>query len=171
MDAATLQAIVTKAGIMNAEEFNASFAVWCEDVRECREDTLSPAVLTGAPGTITAALQWNWDCDQADTFAAWCMAVVQTRFGITWHVSSEEPQGENGPLYVRLERDGMVERCDWQYLHRHRWAGAFCTIAQRLLHPVGVTVLDLETGWFDVVICFCWQTMADDLLTWFSEAE
>jgi hypothetical protein len=48
---------------------------------------------------------------------------------------------------------------------------AFCTIADRLLKPVGVTALALETGWFDTVLCFCWREQAAEVLRWFPEAE
>jgi hypothetical protein len=49
--------------------------------------------------------------------------------------------------------------------------GAFCTIAERLLLPSGVSVLNLETGWFDTVLVFCRTGYTEEIVRWFPEVE
>lgn len=171
-----MRACVGRAGILTAEEFDGALAAW-EPVLGRRgtgpgEAVLSPYVLTGAPGrTETAALRWDWDISRTGAFAGWCERALATRFSIAWQVRGEPGDRCDAPEYLVLSREGQSERCDWRYLNAHRWAGAFCTIADRLLRPVGVTALELETGWFDVVICFCAAECADEVLSSFGEAE
>jgi sirohydrochlorin cobaltochelatase len=75
------------------------------------------------------------------------------------------------PQYLLMTLGERQERCDWRYLNQNRWMGAFCTIADRLLRPIGVTALSLETGWFDTVVVFCRSDYAEEILRWFPEAE
>jgi hypothetical protein len=70
-----------------------------------------------------------------------------------------------------LQLGEQQERCDWQYLNHNRWMGAFCTIAERLLLPSGVSVLNLETGWFDTVLVFCRTGYTEEIVRWFPEVE
>lgn len=166
----------TQAGVLRQVEFDAAASVWERTLR-ARGDSPSwsnptPYVLTGAPGEPeTAALRWDWDTRKVDWFARWCERALAGRFGVTWQVRGDNLTSGGDAEYLLLTRDGQTERCDWRYLNQHRWAGAFCAIAERLLRPVGIAALELETGWFDVVICFCAATSADELSGWFAEAE
>jgi hypothetical protein len=76
-----------------------------------------------------------------------------------------------GPQSLRILHNGQQAQCDWRYLNPNHWLGAFCTIANCLLEPTGLTALCLETGWFDTVIVFCHNHAVEELLTWFPEAK
>ena len=166
-----LQECVTTAGIANHQEITNALTAWQKKSR-AQLDTPPPYLLTAAPGQPpTAALRWDWDGQSAHAFADWCMQTLQERFDINWRVDCEEDDPQLGPHYLRMMLGEQNERCDWRYLNQNHWMGAFCTIADRLLKPVGITALSLETGWFDTVIVFCRNTSADELLRWFPEAE
>lgn len=173
---ADLRDCVTRAGVLLPEEFDTAASAWERTLRArgAAPSWSSPApyVLTGAPDAPeTGALRWDWDMREVERFAGWCERALATRFGVTWQVRGQSAIPGADAEYLLLTRDGQTERCDWRYLNQHRWAGAFCAIAERLLRPVGVAALELETGWFDVVICFCAATSADEVTGWFAEAE
>lgn len=165
-----LSACLVQAGILRPEEGQLLTSQPWQYISAA--EALSPSLLTRLPGQGTpAALRWEWDCRRAAEFAAWAMAALQERFSITWRIEGEEEDLQLGPRYLRLHLGAREERCDWRYLNQHRWMEAFCTIANRLLEPVRVTALDLETGWFDTIVCFCWRDQVEALLRWFPEAE
>ncbi|GAC1360065.1 MAG: hypothetical protein NVS2B12_29110 [Ktedonobacteraceae bacterium] len=169
-----LGACVTNAGIMSMQEFTDALASWRGE-RDMLSSTPPPYILTAQPGkTPTAALRWDWDGRRAHDFAAWCVLCLRERFAVQWSITYEDDDARmahTGPRYLRLELDGQQERCDWRYLNQSHWMGAFCTIADRLLNPGGLTAVSLETGWFDTVIVFCRKSHAAELLDWFPEAE
>jgi hypothetical protein len=162
---------VTAAGITNRQEITAALTIWQGKSRS-QLDAPPPYLLTAQPGHVfTGALRWDWDSHRAHEFATWCMETLQARFGISWQVDCEEEGAQPGPRYLRMTLREQQERCDWRYLNQNHWMGAFCTIADRLLKPVGITVLSLETGWFDTVVAFCRTDYAEEILRWFPEAE
>jgi hypothetical protein len=167
----TLRKCVTAAGITNRWEITEALTIWQSKSR-AQLDTPPPYLLTAMPGHVsTAALRWDWDSHSAQEFARWCMETLRERFGISWRVDCEEEDPQLGPHYLRMTLGEQQEYCDWRYLNRNHWMGAFCTIADRLLGPVGVTALSLETGWFDTVVVFCRSDYAEEMLRWFPEAE
>lgn len=166
-----LRACVTAAGITNNEEITAALAHWQSKDRT-QAGMPPPYLLTAQPGHApTAARRWDWDSHGAHEFTQWCMVTLREHFGITWQIDCEEEDSQLGPHYLLMTLGEQQERCDWRYLNQNHWIGAFCTIADRLLRPVGVTVLSLETGWFDTVISFCRSDYAEEILRWFPEAE
>jgi sirohydrochlorin cobaltochelatase len=172
-----LRECVTVAGITNRQEITEALTIWQSKSRArlAQGMTLTtppPYLLTAMPGHVsTAALRWDWDSHRAHEFAKWCMETLHERFGISWQVDGEEEDSQQAPHYLCMTLGDQQERCDWRYLNQNHWMGAFCTIADRLLRPVGVTALSLETGWFDTVIAFCRSDYAEEILRWFPEAE
>ncbi len=167
-----LRECVTAAGIMDMQEITDALAAWQSKRKAQAHTHLTPYVLTAMPGhTPTAALRWDFDSRRAHEFATWCMATLRERFGISWQIECEDEDAQLGPHYLRITLDEHQERCDWRYLNQNHWMGAFCTIADRLLEPMGLTALSLETGWFDTVILFCRSSHAEDILGWFPESE
>jgi sirohydrochlorin cobaltochelatase len=166
-----LRECVTAAGITNREEITAALIHW-QSTSRAQLDAPPPYLLTALPGhTPTAALRWDWDSQRAREFVQWCMETLQERFGISWRVEYEEGVSQPGSQYLLMILGEQQERCDWRYLNQNHWMGAFCTIANRLLRPAGITALSLETGWFDTVIAFCRNDHAEEILRWFPEAE
>lgn len=167
----TLRACVTTAGILNEEEIIAALTHW-QRTSSGQRGVPPPYLLTALPSHApTAALRWDWNSRRDREFVQWCMETLQKHFGINWHIDCEEENAQLGPRYLLMTREAQQERCDWRYLNQNRWMGAFCTIANRLLQPVGVTALSLETGWFDTVIVFCRSDSVEEILRWFPEAE
>lgn len=169
----TLCECIINAGIMNRQEITAALTAQQEKQRNKKTDTAPmPYILTAMPGQLlTAALRWDFDSRRFHEFADWCITVLRERFDITWQIEYEDEDAQLGPQALRILQDGQQERCDWQYLNQSHWMGAFCTIANRLLEPMGITTLCLETGWFDTVVVFCRKSVAEELLSWFPEAE
>jgi sirohydrochlorin cobaltochelatase len=166
-----LRECVTAAGITTRQEITAALTTWQSKSR-AQLDAPPPYLLTAQPGHVsTAALRWDWDSHRAHEFAQWCMETLQKRFAMSWRVECEEEDSQVGPQYLCMTLGEQQERCDWRYLNQNHWMGAFCTIADRLLKPAGVTVLSLETGWFDTVVAFCRSDYAEEMLRWFPEAE
>ena len=166
---------VTDAGIMDMQEITAALTVQQGKQRKKQAQpdmALMPYILTAMPGqSPTAALRWDFDSRRVREFADWCTTVLRERFGINWQIVYEGEDVQLGPQSLRILQDGLQEQCDWRYLNQNHWMGAFCTIANRLLEPAGITALCLETGWFDTVIVFCRKNYAEELLNWFPEAE
>jgi sirohydrochlorin cobaltochelatase len=164
---------VTAAGIMDRQEITAALTVHQSKPRKQKPDlALLPYILTAMPGQPpTAALRWDFDSCRVRQFADWCTTVLRERFGITWQIVYEDEDAQLGPQSLCIIQDGRQEQCDWRYLNQNHWIGAFCTIANRLLEPAGISALSLETGWFDTVIVFCRKHYAEELLNWFPEAE
>ena len=158
---------------MNRQEITAALTAQQEKQRNKKTDTAPmPYILTAMPGQpLTAALRWDFDSRRFHEFADWCITVLRERFDITWQIEYEDEDAQLGPQALRILQDGQQERCDWQYLNQSHWMGAFCTIANRLLEPMGITTLCLETGWFATVVVFCRKSVAEELLSWFPEAE
>lgn len=166
-----VQECVVGAGIMDVQEIREAFSALRSE-RKVHSDVLPPYILTAIPGHgPTAALRWDWDSSRAHEFAEWCMQILRQRFSIDWQIDWEGEEEQQGPHYLRMTLGEQQERCDWRYLNQNRWMGAFCTIANRLLNQKGLTVLSLETGWFDTVVVFCRSSHAEELLNWFPEAE
>ncbi len=166
-----LRDVVTAAGITSRQEITDALTIWQRTSR-AQLDAPPPYLLTAQPDQAsTAALRWDWDSHRAHELAAWCMETLHERFGIIWQVDCEEEDAQLGPHYLRLTLGEQQERCDWHYLNQNHWMGAFCTIADRLLKSVGITALNLETGWFDTVVAFCRINHAEEILRWFPEAE
>jgi sirohydrochlorin cobaltochelatase len=133
---------------------------------------LLPYLLTAMPGEpSTTAFRWAFESQRAREFADWCTTALRERLGINWQIVYEDEDEQQGPQSLCIIQGERQERCDWRYLNQSHWMGAFCTIANRLLEPMGITALCLETGWFDTVIVFCRKQYAEELLTWFPEAE
>ncbi len=167
-----LRECVTAAGIMDMREITDALAVWQSKHKAQMDTALTPYILTARPEhTPTAALRWDFDSRRAHEFAIWCMATLRARFGIRWQIECEDEDAQMGPHYLRITLGEHQERCDWRYLNQNHWMGAFCTIADRLLEPVGLTALSLETGWFDTVVMFCRRSHAEEMLRWFPESE
>lgn len=167
-----LRECVTAAGIMGIQEITDALAAWQSKRKAQAHTPLTPYVLTAMPGhTPTAALRWDFDSRRAHEFATWCIATLRERFGISWQIECEDEDAQLGPHYLRITLDEHQERCNWRYLNQNHWMGAFCTIADRLLEPMGLTALSLETGWFDTVILFCRSSHAEAILSWFPESE
>jgi sirohydrochlorin cobaltochelatase len=166
-----LRESVMAAGITNRQEITEALTIWqCKS--RAQLDTPPPYLLTAMPDhASTAALRWDWDSHSAHEFARWCMETLRERFEISWRVDCEEDDPQLGPHYLCMTLGEQQERCDWRYLNQNHWMGAFCTIADRLLRSVGVTVLSFETGWFDTVVAFCRSNYAEEMLRWFPEAE
>jgi hypothetical protein len=165
-----LCACVTAAGIMDMQEITAALTAWQRKQR--KKMALMPYILTAMPGQPpTAALRWEFDSRRVREFADWCTTVLRERFGINWQIVYEDEDAQLGPQSLCIIQDGRQERCDWRYLNQSHWMGAFCTIADRLLEPLGITALCLETGWFDTVVLFCRKNYAEELLNWFPEAD
>jgi sirohydrochlorin cobaltochelatase len=164
---------ITTAGIMNMQEITAALTAQQEKQSKKKTETaLMPYILTAIPGqSPTAALRWDFDSCRHREFADWCVTVLRERFGIIWQIEYENEDAQLGPQSLRILQDGRQEQCDWRYLNQSHWMGAFCTIANRLLEPMGITTLCLETGWFDTVVVFCRKNAAEELLNWFPEAE
>ncbi|HEY4034837.1 MAG TPA: sirohydrochlorin chelatase [Ktedonobacteraceae bacterium] len=164
---------VTTAGIMNMQEITAALtAQQSKQRKKPTATTLMPYILTAMPGQPpTSALRWDFDSRRVHEFADWCTTALRERFGINWQIEYEDEDAQLGPQSLRILQDGLQEQCDWRYLNQSHWMGAFCTIANRLLEPTGITALCLETGWFDTVVLFCHKNHAEELLNWFSEAE
>lgn len=166
-----VQECIVNAGIMDGQEIREAFSALRSE-RKVRSDALPPYILTAMPGhEPTAALRWDWDSSRASEFAEWCMQTLRQRFQIDWQIDWEGEEETQGPHYLHMTLGEQQERCDWRYLNQSRWMGAFCTIANRLLNQKGLTVLSLETGWFDTVVVFCRSSQAEELLNWFPEAE
>jgi hypothetical protein len=166
-----IQECIVDAGVMDAQEIREALSA-LRSGRKVRSDVLPPYLLTAMPGHApTAALRWDWDSKRAHEFAEWCMHTLRQRFHVDWQIDWEDENEQQGPHYLRMMLGEQQERCDWRYLNQNRWMGAFCTIANRLLNPQGLTVLSLETGWFDTVVVFCRSSHAEALLHWFPEAE
>jgi sirohydrochlorin cobaltochelatase len=167
-----LRECVTAAGIMDMQEIRDALAAWQSKHKAQIDTPLTPYILTAKSGhTPTAALRWDFDSRRAHEFAAWCMATLRERFGISWQIECEDEDAQLGPHYLRITLGEHQERCDWRYLNQNHWMGAFCTIADRLLEAVGLTALSLETGWFDTVVLFCRSSHAEEILGWFPESE
>ena len=167
-----LRECITAAGIMDMREITDALAVWQSKHKAQMDTALTPYILTARPEhTPTAALRWDFDSRRAHEFAIWCMATLRARFGIRWQIECEDEAAQMGPHYLRITLGEHQERCDWRYLNQNHWMGAFCTIADRLLEPVGLTALSLETGWFDTVVMFCRRSHAEEMLRWFPESE
>lgn len=164
---------VTAAGIMDRQEITAALTAHQRKPRKQKPDlALMPYLLTAMSGRPpTAALRWDFDSRRIREFADWCTTVLRERFGITWQIVYEDEDVQLGPPSLRILQNGLQEQCDWRYLNQSHWIGAFCTIANRLLEPAGITALSLETGWFDTVIVFCRKNYAEELLNWFPESE
>ena len=166
---------VTAAGIMDMQEITAALTAQQRKQRKKKAQAdmaLMPYILTAMPGQPpTAALRWEFDSRRAREFADWCTTALRERFGINWQIVCEDEDAQLGPQSLCIIQGGRQERCDWRYLNQSHWMGAFCTIADRLLEPRGITALCLETGWFDTVIVFCRKDYAEELLSWFPEAE
>jgi sirohydrochlorin cobaltochelatase len=166
---------VTSAGVMDMQEITAALSVQQgkKRKRQAQSDmALMPYILTAMPGQPpTAALRWDFDSRRVREFVDWCTIALRERFGINWQIVYEGEDVQLGPQSLRILQDGLQEQCDWRYLNQNHWMGAFCTIANRLLEPSGITALCLETGWFDTVIVFCRKNYAEELLNWFPEAE
>src|SRR5207302_876167 len=166
---------VTAAGIMDMQEIMAALTVQQSKQRKKQAQpdmALMPYILTAMPGqSPTAALRWDFDSRRVCEFVDWCTTALRERFGINWQIVYEGEDVQLGPQSLRILQDGLQEQCDWRYLNQNHWMGAFCTIANRLLEPSGITALCLETGWFDTVIVFCRKNYAEELLNWFPEAE
>jgi sirohydrochlorin cobaltochelatase len=177
---------VTAAGIMNRQEITAALSARQSKLKPAQPETaLMPYLLTAMPGQPpTTAFRWEFDSHRTHEFADWCTTALRERFGINWQIVYEEADvngakpdphgsqdGDKPNPYLRIIQDEHQERCDWHYLNQSHWMGAFCTIANRLLEPMGITALCLETGWFDTVIVFCRKQYAEELLNWFPEAE
>jgi sirohydrochlorin cobaltochelatase len=166
-----IQECIVGAGVMDAQEVEEVFSAWRGE-RKGHADVLPPYILTAMPGRVpTAALRWDWESKRAREFAEWCMQTLRQRFQIDWQIDCEDEDAQHGPRYLRMTLGERQERCDWRYLNQNRWMDAFCTIANRLLNPQGLSALSLETGWFDTVVVFCRSSHAEELLHWFPEAE
>ncbi len=163
---------VTAAGIMDRQEITAALTAW-QSKKPVQPDTvLMPYLLTAMPGyPPTTAFRWEFESHRAREFAHWCTSALRERFGINWQIVYEEEDEQLGPQSLCIIQGERQERCDWRYLNQCHWMGAFCTIANRLLEPMGITALCLETGWFDTVIVFCRKQCSEELLKWFPEAE
>jgi hypothetical protein len=170
-----LCACVTAAGIMDMQEITAALTAQQRKQRKKKaqpEMIPMPYILTAMPGQPpTAALRWEFDSRCTREFVDWCTTSLRERFGINWQIEYEDEDAQLGPQSLRIIQGERQERCDWHYLNQSHWMGAFCTIADRLLEPLGITALSLETGWFDTVVVFCRKQYADELLNWFPEAE
>lgn len=164
---------VTAAGIMNMQEITSALTAQQSKQRKKTTDKeLLPYILTAMPGQPpTAALRWDFDSRRVHEFMDWCTTALRERFGITWQIEYEDEDAQRGPQSLRILQDRQQEQCDWRYLNQSHWMGAFCTIANRLLEPTGITALCLETGWFDTVVVFCRKNATEELLNWFPEAE
>jgi hypothetical protein len=165
---------VTNAGIMDIREITAALTVQQGKQKKKKKTdmALMPYVLTAMPGQQpTTALRWDFDGSHVGEFVDWCTTALRERFGINWQITYEDKDAQLGPQTLSILKDGLQEQCDWRYLNHNHWMGAFCTIANRLLEPEGITALCLETGWFDTVIVFCRKKYAAELLNWFPEAE
>ncbi len=163
---------VTAAGIMDRQEITAALTARQRKKKAQPDMALMPYILTAMPGQPpTAALRWEFDSRRAHEFADWCTTALRERFGINWRMVCEEEDAQLGPQSLCIIQGEHQERCDWRYLNQSHWMGAFCTIADRLLEPLGIMALCLETGWFDTVILFCRKKYAEELLNWFPEAE
>lgn len=166
-----VQECIVGAGVMDAQEIREAFSALRSE-RKVHSDVLPPYILTAMPGHApTAALRWDWDSSRAREFAEWCVQTLLQRFGIDWRIDWVGEEEQQGPHYLHMTLGEQQERCDWRYLNQNRWMGAFCTIANRLLNQKGLTVLSLETGWFDTVVVFCRSSYAEELFNWFPEAE
>jgi sirohydrochlorin cobaltochelatase len=166
-----LRDCVVAAGVMTRQEITGALANWLSK-RQAQETTPSPYILTALPAQVpTTALRWQWESQRASDFAAWCVKVLHDRFGVDMHIDVEEEDTKEGPHYLRMRVGERQERCDWRYLNQTHWMGAFCTIIDRLLEPMGLTALALETGWFDSIVVFCRRQYAPELLRWFPEVE
>jgi sirohydrochlorin cobaltochelatase len=166
---------VSAAGIMDMQEITAALTTRQSKQRKKQAQpdmALMPYILTAMPGQPpTAALRWDFDSRRIREFADWCTTTLRERFGINWQIVYEDEDAQLGPQTLCILQDGLQEQCDWRYLNQNHWMGAFCTIANRLLEPTGITALCLETGWFDTVIVLCRKSHAQELLNWFPEAE
>ncbi len=173
---------VTTAGIMNMQEITTALtALTAQQEKQGKQGrqrkkktdvALMPYILTAMPGQPpTAALRWDFDSRHFREFADWCTTTLRERFGINWQIEYKNENAQLGPQSLFILQDGRQEQCDWRYLNQNHWMGAFCTIANRLLEPMGITTLCLETGWFDTVVVFCHKNAAEELLNWFPEAE
>ena len=175
----TLCECVTTAGIMNMQEITTALtALTAQQGKQGKQRkkktdaALMPYILIAMPGQPpTAALRWDFDSRRFREFADWCTTTLRERFGIYWQIEYENENAQLGPQSLCILQDGQQEQCDWRYLNQNHWMGAFCTIANRLLEPMGITTLCLETGWFDTVVVFCRKNAAEELLNWFPEAE
>jgi sirohydrochlorin cobaltochelatase len=163
---------VTAAGIMDRQEITAALTAWQKKKPAQPDIAPMPYLLTAMPGQPpTTAFRWAFESQHAREFADWCTTALRERLGINWQIVYEEEDEQKGPQSLCIIQGKRQERCDWRYLNQSHWMGAFCTIANRLLEPMGITALCLETGWFDTVIVFCRKQYEGELLEWFCEAE
>lgn len=164
---------VTAAGIMDRQEITAALTAYQQKPRKQKAALpLMPYLLTAMPEQPpTTALRWDFDSRRTREFVDWCTTVLRERFGIMWQIVYEDEDVQLGPQFLRILQNEQQEQCNWRYLNQNHWIGAFCTIANRLLEPAGITALSLETGWFDTVIVFCRKHYAEELLNWFPESE
>lgn len=168
---AELRQSVVKAGIMTHEEIERAVQDWYRK-RKAWTNVPPPYLLTALPGQpATAALRWDWQEQNVHVFIDWCTQVLRERFGLDVQITCEDEEAQHAPRFMRLQLGEQQELCDWQYLNQNRWMGAFCTIAERLLLPSGVSVLNLETGWFDTVLVFCRTEYVEEIERWFPEVE
>jgi hypothetical protein len=119
----------------------------------------------------TSALRWDWQEKNVQEFIVWCHQVLHERFDIDLQIMAEAEEDQSVPRYLHMQLGEQQERCNWQYLNQNRWIGAFCTIVERMLLPLGVTALSLETGWFDTVLVFCRTAHVEEITRWFPEVE
>jgi hypothetical protein len=156
---------------MTHEEIERAAQDWYRK-RKAWTNVPPPYILTALPDQpATAALRWDWQEQNVHLFIDWCTQVLRERFALDIQITSEDEDAQHTPRYIRLQLGEQQERCDWQYLNQNRWMGAFCTIAERLLLPSGVSVLNLETGWFDTVLVFCRTGYTEEIVRWFPEVE
>jgi sirohydrochlorin cobaltochelatase len=166
-----LRQSVVNAGIMTPVEIASALQDWYRK-RKAWSNLPPPYLLTALPGQpATAALRWDWQEQNVQEFSAWSQHVLLERFGVALQISAEEEADQATPRYLRMQLGEQQERCDWHYLNQNRWLGAFCTMIERLLLPVGVTALCLDTGWFDTVLVFCRTAHVDEITRWFPEVE
>ena len=166
-----LRQSVVDAGIMTLGEVEPAVQDWYRK-RKAWTKVPPPYLLTAVPGQpATSALRWDWQEKNVQEFIVWCHQVLHERFGIDLQIMAEAEEDQSVPRYLRMQLGEQQERCDWLYLNQNRWIGAFCTIIERMLLPLGVTALSLETGWFDTVLVFCRTAHVEEITRWFPEVE
>lgn len=166
-----LRQSVVHAGIMTSVEIELALQDWYQK-RKAWSKVPPPYLLTAVPGQpATAALRWDWQEKNVQEFIAWNQQILHERFDIDLQMSTEAECYQSAPCYLRMQSGEQQERCDWQYLNQNRWMGAFCTIIERMLLPLGVTALSLDTGWFDTVLVFCRTAYVEEITRWFPEVE
>ena len=148
-------AVLVEAGLLTWEELRLREERALPGAHSLQRLRRDPYFLSGPDFAEAAgAARWDWDTSKTYLFCAWAQKTLRERFSLPITVEAG-PEGARDPDRLWVRYGDREEVCNWKVINRSKWMGAFCIMANRILEPLGVTALELETGGFDTVVCFC----------------